>query len=712
MRALLVVCFLLLSSCAERSPLAFEYKVKLSPTAAGQRAQQERENRRADAVRLNDLGEVEGRNGNLNQAFSLFDKAAVRDATYYRSFSNMGLLLAFARDWKQSSEMLKRSILLNATDSQAWNNLANVLKQTDDPDDATANMLLVRMYTLALRLHPDSVDSLSNLAGAYNRLTMSEHALRFSLRCLKLDRTVEEVQAIAVIAAAHCVYWGPELSFVNADMVVQREIEKLQRDGSAEAGMSAGFAVMYCDIDGSLIRTLAEHEERRNAALANVPLPFGTAAWSDEQSRMKLAYLGRDFNAHPMAMMMQGLFRDHNRNHFSILCYSSQPSDNSQVRTKIERSCDEFADISHLSDTDAAAAINSRTPHVLVTLYGFIQGHRNGITARRPAPLIVHHRWCSTTGAPWVNHFVTDRVAVPPEFSSWLTEALLVLPDSYLPNDHASSYPLPPSAQQWGTAPFSDIIRDLQDLKQSSATVAFQNWLHAHAAVGAGLLLSSINNTPKITPAVWALWMQILNARHNATVLVVADSAKLRRLQTAAISHGVSPSRVVSASSIEKLAHIFRNAASHLFLDTWLLSAHSTAVDALWAGLPVIIAGWNARMGARVAASVAVAANCAFLIARTPDDYKAIAHALLDSTSGNQFVRSKLPPKLRLWREMVWGNRSSNLFDAARFARNIDRGYRLAWDVAASRGHSELRRPHIIVHGPYEEASAPWRGKS
>jgi len=134
---------------------------------------------------LNDLGEAEGRNGDLDRAFLLFDKAAARDPTYYRSFSNMGLLLAFARDWKQSSQLLERSILLNATDSEAWNNLANVMKQTNDPDDASANRLLVRMYTLALRLHPHSVDSLSNIAGAYNRLTMSEHALRFSLRCLK-----------------------------------------------------------------------------------------------------------------------------------------------------------------------------------------------------------------------------------------------------------------------------------------------------------------------------------------------------------------------------------------------------------------------------------------------------------------------------------------------------------------------------------------------
>jgi predicted O-linked N-acetylglucosamine transferase (SPINDLY family) len=182
-------------------------------------------------------------------------------------------------------------------------------------------------------------------------------------------------------------------------------------------------------------------------------------------------------------------------------------------------------------------------------------------------------------------------------------------------------------------------------------------------------------------------------------MLVVADTTKLARLQSSAIAHGVSPSRIVSATSVEKLAHIFRNAASHLFLDTWLLSAHSTAVDALWAGLPVVIAGWNARMGARVAASVAVAANCSFLIARSPDDYKAIVHALLDSASDNEFDRSNLPSKLKLWRTLVWKSRGSALFDAARFAENVDRGYRLAWEVAVARGHSEYRRPHVIVRG-------------
>ena len=688
----------LLCFCLAHSLQAFDYQVKLSPQGAQERAQQERTIRRVDAVRLNDLGEDEGRSGNLNEAFALFEKAAARDPSYYRSFSNLGLLFAFARDWKRSSNLLERSILLNASDSQAWNNLANVFKQTNDPENQASNRLLVRMYTLALRLDLHSVDSLSNIAGAYNRLMMNEHALHFSLRCLKLDSGVEEVQAIALVAAAHCVYWGTEILSVDANTVVQREIAKLQQDNTAEAGMSAGFAVMYCDLDGALVRRLAESEESRNAALARAPLfSIKQAQWAAGQSRLQLAYLGRDFNSHPMAMMMQGLFRRHNRNYFSIFCFSSQLSDGSEVRSKIESSCDEFVDISTMSDGDAAAAINSHNPHVLVTLYGFIQGHRNSVTALRPAPLLMHHRWCSTTGAPWVNHFVTDRIAVPPEFASWWTEALLLLPDTYLPNDHASSYPLPPNVQQWGSAAFADIVRDVDDMEESSATVAFRKWLHSHSAVGSGLLLSSINNTPKITPAVWATWMQALNAQRGANMLVVADSIKLARLRAAAISHGVSPLRIVSASSIEKLAHIYRNAVSHLFLDTWLLSAHSTAVDALWAGLPVIIAGWNARMGARVAASVAVAANCSFLIARTPDDYKAIVQALLHSAFAKEFHRSSLPPGLTSWRKMVWDSRSSVLFDAARFSEKLDRGYRLAWDVAVAKGHAELKRPHIIV---------------
>jgi len=690
--------FALFCLCLAQSLLAFDYQVKLSPEGVRERVQQERTDRRADSVRLNDLGEYEGRRGNLNEAFALFEKAAVRDPSYHRSFSNLGLMFAYAREWKRSSDLLQRSILLNASDSQAWNNLANVFKQTNNPEDEVSNSLLVRMYKLALRLDPDSVDSLSNIAGAYNRLMMSEHALHFSLRCLRLDSSVEEIQAIALVAAAHCVYWGTEISSIDPSTVVEREIVKLQQDNTAEAGMSAGFAVMYCDLDGALIRTLAESEEIRNAALAKAPLfSYEQVQWKAGQSRLQLAYLGRDFNSHPMAMMMQGLFRRHNRKHFSIFCFSSQLSDGSEVRSKIESSCDEFVDISTMSDSDAAAAINSRHPHVLITLYGFIQGHRNGITANRPAPLVVHHRWCSTTGAPWVNHFVADRISVPPEFVSWWTEALLLLPDTYLPNDHAASYPLPSSAQRWGSIPFSDIVGDVEDMDESSATVAFRKWLHSHSAVSSGLLLSSINNTPKITPTVWAAWMQGLNAQPGANMLVVADSIKLARLRSAAITHAVSPLRIVSASSIEKLAHIFRNAVSHLFLDTWLLSAHSTAVDALWAGLPVIIAGWNARMGARVAASVAVAANCSFLIARTPDDYKAIAHALLHSASGKEFDRSNLPPRLTLWRKMVWDSRSSVLFDAARFSDNLDRGYRLAWEVAQSRGHSELKRPHIVV---------------
>jgi hypothetical protein len=74
--------------------------------------------------------------------------------------------------------------------------------------------------------------------------------------------------------------------------------------------------------------------------------------------------------------------------------------------------------------------------------------------------------------------------------------------------------------------------------------------------------------------------------------------------------------------------------------------------------------------GREMAASIAVAANCSFLIARTPEDFKAIVHALLNSSSGNQFDRTKLLRQLKLWRKMVWDSRNSALFDVGRFADN------------------------------------------
>ncbi len=372
----------------------------------------------------------------------------------------------------------------------------------------------------------------------------------------------------------------------------------------------------------------------------------------DPSVRLRIGYVSSDFHYHATAQLMLSLFGLHDRAEFEIYAYSLGKDDGSDYRKRIEADCDQFLDVRELHYTDIARRIAEDGIHILVDLKGYTMDIRPEIFALRPAPIQVNYLgFPGTMGAEFIDYVITDQVVTPSEQQCYYDEKFARLPHSYQVNDH----------QQVVAA-------------------------HTPARAECGLpeqsfVFCCFNNNYKIEPDVFGLWMRILEQVPGSVLwLFRASPESEQNLRAAAQSRGVDPQRLVFAPRMPKAEHLARHRLADLFLDTLYYNAHTTASDALWAGLPMLTCpGYT--FAARVGASLLNAVGLPELIVASREAYVERAIELARDPQQLQTLRR------RLQREP----QTTPLFDTARFAKNLERAYREMW-----RRHANGEAPSAI----------------
>jgi predicted O-linked N-acetylglucosamine transferase (SPINDLY family) len=139
-------------------------------------------------------------------------------------------------------------------------------------------------------------------------------------------------------------------------------------------------------------------------------------------------------------------------------------------------------------------------------------------------------------------------------------------------------------------------------------------------------------------------------------------TAALGNLQEAASAAKVAPERLIVAPYVpDPAAHVARLAQADVFLDTLPYNAHSSAAEALWAGVPVVSCCGKSFAG-RVSASVATAGGVPDLISADIEDYRRLALQLATHPAALREVQRRI------------GNarRSAPLFDMVRYTRALE----------------------------------------
>jgi predicted O-linked N-acetylglucosamine transferase (SPINDLY family) len=362
------------------------------------------------------------------------------------------------------------------------------------------------------------------------------------------------------------------------------------------------------------------------------------------RARIRLGYLSADFYNHPTSVLLAGVIENHDRSRFELLACDLSPPVRDHYRLRLEAAFDKFVSLRELGDTEASAAIAREEIDIIIDLNGWTLGGRPGLLAPRPAA--VQMQWlgyAGTLGAPWIDYIVADATVVPPGDDRFYTEKVIRLPETYQPNDR----PEPP-----GRVP-------------------------ARAELGLpeqGMVLCCFNQMFKITAEVFALWMRILRRTPDAVLWLLAPGDGVQeRLRQAARRHGVAPERLIFAPKVERDAHMARLKLVDLALDCLPYGSHTTAADAIRAGVP-LIALQGETFAARVSASIVRAAGLPELIASDPQTYEDLVCRIL----ADPVARSALRGRVTAARQ------TSILFDPARFARQLEQALGAAYERARS----------------------------
>jgi predicted O-linked N-acetylglucosamine transferase (SPINDLY family) len=276
-----------------------------------------------------------------------------------------------------------------------------------------------------------------------------------------------------------------------------------------------------------------------------------------------------------------------------------------------------------------------------IDLKGHTTGARPGILSYRPAPIQVSYLgFPGTTGAPFIDYLLADRFVVPEEHQRFYSESIVYLPDSYQVNDAR---------------------RKIANLTITRAVAGLPP---------TGFVFCCFNNSFKITPTVFQIWMRLLQAVPGSVLWLLDDNAAATgSLQDSARAAGVDPSRLVFASRVAHSEHLARQRLADLFLDTLPYNAHTTASDALWAGLPVLTCAGTAFAG-RVAGSLLRAVGLPELVTDALPAYEQLALSL-----------AREPHLLAELRARLANNRTkAALFDTDRFRRHIEAAYLAMWE--------------------------------
>jgi protein O-GlcNAc transferase len=352
--------------------------------------------------------------------------------------------------------------------------------------------------------------------------------------------------------------------------------------------------------------------------------------------RIRIGYLSADFREHAIAYLVAGMLEAHDRDRFQVTAYSIGPDDESLMRRRIIAGVERFTDLRELSDGAAATRIAADGTDILVDLTAYTAFARSRICAARPAPAQVN--WLGypgTTGAGFMDYIIADPCLIRPEEAVFYAEQPVLLPHSYQANDRKRP-----------------IAAETPDRQEAGLPES-------------GFVFCCFNNLYKITSEVFDRWLSLLRRTPGSVLwLLQGRPEAARALRARADAGGVAPGRLIFAPPLPLPQHLARHRLADLFLDTLPYNAHTTASDALWAGLPVLTCP-GGTFAARVATSLLHAAGLPELAVDSPEAYEATALELAGA-----------PRRLAELKEKLAAQRlTCPLFDDLRFARHMEAAF-------------------------------------
>jgi predicted O-linked N-acetylglucosamine transferase (SPINDLY family) len=592
---------------------------------------------------LFEQGVAAHRAGNSAQAENLYRQILRADAASFPALHMLGFLKAQQRQYEEAITLLNKALKQNPGDLTARGHHAHALMAAGRLDEALAG------FDRFLAVQPDNFEAQFNRGAILSQQQRFEEALAALNAAMALRPNTAAVyhNRGAVLAGLEryreamesydrALELDPGYIPARANrMMVALNLCDWQRVARTPVDEVAAVAPPLTFLGYSDDKAL-QLQCAMGATRILVPALLAPS-WQGEKyrhDRIRLAYVSPDFREHAVAFQIAPLIERHDRARFQVIGISTGPGDDSAIRARLVKGFDRFHDFAALNSDEIARRLRDMEIDIAIDLGGHTGQARPRIFAHRPAP--VQAAWLGypgTSGASFVDYLIADRIVAPFDDQPFFTEKLVHLPNSFFPTDPVRDVGAVPSRADCG-------------LPES------------------GFVFCAFNNNWKITQPLFDVWMRLLAAVPQSVLWLKQPTADARaNLEREAVAR-VDPARLVYAEDAPLEIHLARHANAGLFLDTLPYNAHTTAADALGAGLPVLTCKGQAFAG-RVAASLLEALGLPELVAQSLEAYEATALELARDPAKLKALTQKLARNLA----------ASPLFDADKFRTGIEAAY-------------------------------------
>ena len=623
-----------------------------------------------EALRLIDLAlEIDPKNGVAHsnrgnifnelmrneEALSCYEMAISLQPNYVEAYSNKGNALQALKRYEEALASYEKAILLDGNCVQAFYGASSIFLLRNRYDFA-----LVCCEQI-LKIHPNDELALEQKGNILYKIKDYEGAISVCNELLKINP--HSSHALLVKGNVYA-----EIKQFDEASKAFSEVIALNQNPGFLVGTAAQISLQMCDwknqsiqikelvnkIEGNekaaipynLISLLDDkHLIRRAIEVYARDMQGGInrviQGVKERKEKIRLGYFSADFHNHPTAYLIAELFECHDKSKFELIAFVYGRNVPDEMRSRLQNAFDQFIDINDKTDEEAAQLSREMEIDIAIDLKGFTQEGRPQIFMHGAAPIQVSYlAFPGTMGLPCFDYVVADPILIPQEAQDGMVEKIIYMPNSYQVNDRN---------------------RAISKNKKTRDDFCLPS---------AGFIFCCFNNNYKITPSVFNGWARILNAVEGSVLWLFGDNPyAIENLKKEAQARGLDSARLLFAERLDPADHLARYELADLFLDTTPCNAHTTASDALWAGLPVITLVGES-FAARVAASLLSAVGVPDLITYTQEEYEQKAISL-----------AKNPHELSAIKDRLLVNRfTTPLFDTPLFTKHIEQGYLMAYE--------------------------------
>ena len=555
--------------------------------------------------------------GRYEEAISFYQKSIKLDPQSFQALNNHGKALYDLKRYSESLKYYDHALSISPFFLDCLINKGVTLNELKRYDEA------IEHFNKALSLKPDYAEGWSNKGNTLNQLKRYDEAIEHFNKALSLKPDIDWIAGELLHTKMKICSWSG----------LAESLEDISKKVMANERVVSPFPLLSLNDDVLLHKKSSEiyanNKYSFNSALGPIPK-------HSQRQKIRVGYFSADFHNHAVGFLIAELFELHDKNQFDLVGFSFGLTTNDETHQRLKKSFDQFVEVGEKSDVEVAKLCRELNIDIAVDLNGFTQSARTGIFAHRAAPIHVNYLgYPGTLGAEYIDYIIADKTLIPEGAQLYYSEKIVYMPYSYQVNDRKR------------------LISDRKFTRQELGLPEY------------GFIFCCFNNNYKILPETFARWMRILKAVEGSILWLFQDNPWVaENLKKEAEKQGIAADRLVFAERLPLPEHLARHRQADLFLDTFPYNAHTTASDALWAGLPVLTL-MGQSFASRVAASLLNAIDLPQLITKTQEEYESLAIELARNTQKLEDI------KLRLAHNRL----TTQLFDTPLITRNLEAAY-------------------------------------